>query len=98
MKATMPNCYIHPDRRARWGCVLCGKSICGECSNWVAENVYMCPNCREQTSLTPEKTRALKPIFPKALYFVTAAVIVVVGAWYVFGTYIAPRIFVPPYP
>ena len=99
MKASTPYCYMHLDREARGGCVLCGKSICSNCSNWVAENVYMCPNCWQQTSPTREETGAPKSVFlPKVLYFSTAAVIVVLGAWYVFGTFVAPRMFTAPYP
>jgi hypothetical protein len=36
------NCYIHPDREATGTCSSCGRSICGECTNTVAGNIY-CP-------------------------------------------------------
>ena len=36
------NCYIHPDREATGTCASCGRPICGECTNIVADKIY-CP-------------------------------------------------------
>ena len=100
MKTAMVNCYVHADQPARWTCVLCGNGICSKCSNWVAENVYMCPNCWEETS--PTSMRPGLQRISKALYVAAAFGVVIVGAWYVFAIltppHTPPQTFAPPYP
>lgn len=38
-------CYMHTQRKASNICAICARGICGECSSWAAENVYVCPEC-----------------------------------------------------
>jgi len=38
-------CYKHTQRTASYKCAICARNICGECSSWAAENVYVCPEC-----------------------------------------------------
>ena len=40
-------CYTHAQRKARYVCAICGRGICGECSRWAAQDVYVCPECWE---------------------------------------------------
>lgn len=86
--------------------MVCGRSICRECSNWVAENVYICPTCWQSTNPTPAKQgtapRAEKTTLPpkvgisgalsRALYYATAVLVVALGFWYSYATFIAPTI------
>jgi hypothetical protein len=101
----MVNCYIHTDRKATGSCVICGRGICRECSNWAAGDIYLCPKCwQENTPVQPvsekRKTRVVAGgLFggglSRALYYAVAVVIVVIGSWYVYATFIAPIISNP---
>ena len=39
------SCYAHPDRGATNTCGICSRRICRQCSNWAAEDVYVCSEC-----------------------------------------------------
>ena len=41
----MVSCYVHTQRQASNTCAVCRKEICGECSNWAAEKLYVCGEC-----------------------------------------------------
>jgi hypothetical protein len=107
----MVNCYIHAERQASSSCVICGRGICRECSNWAAGDIYLCPTCSQETvpvAPTPGRPKsgrvAETPSFggglSRALYYATALIIVVIGSWYVYATFISPAILpsggVPP--
>ena len=40
-------CYTHAERKSRHICAICARGICGECSRWAAQDVYVCPECWE---------------------------------------------------
>lgn len=97
----MKNCYVHPDRLGADICVLCGRSICRECSKRVAESVY-CPTCWESSNPTAAERKAGKTTVPpiragiparlyRAVYYATGVLVFVVF-WYVYGIFIEPII------
>ena len=104
----MVNCYIHPEKPASNSCVVCGREICRECSNWAAGDIYLCPKCWQLNAPepTPEgrkgrvTTSSTSAGLSRALYYATAIIIVVIGSLYVYTTFVAPTILpsggVPP--
>ena len=105
----MVNCYIHAERQASRSCVICGRGICRECSNWAAGDIYVCPRCWQQNVPVQSAPQGQKrqvtgrPTgvgLSRALYYATALIIVVIGSWYVYATFISPIILfsggVPP--
>ena len=95
----MVNCYIHTARQATGSCVICGRGICRECSNWAAGDIYLCPKCWQENAPAERKRQVTGPStgagLSRALYYVTALVIVVVASLYVFSTFIAPATLPP---
>jgi hypothetical protein len=95
----MVNCYVHTDRMATGSCAICGKGICGECSNRTAGDTYLCAKCWQEIGVMINlvRTREGKVTAPptgagmsRALYYATALVIVAIGSVYVYATFIAP--------
>lgn len=100
---SMVNCYIHTERQASSSCVICGRGICRECSNWAAGDIYLCPRCSQENAPvapTPGRrksggvaeTPSSSGELSRALYYATALIIVVIGSWYVYATFISPTI------
>jgi len=59
----MVNRYTHPERQANSSCVICGRGICRECSNWAAGEIYLCPRYWQEnapTHTTPQKRRNVR--------------------------------------
>ena len=97
----MANCYIHTERQASSSCVICGRAICRECSNWAAGDIYLCPRCWQENAPappTPEKAKREGPAprpfggLARVLYYAVAFAIVLGGAWYAYVNFIAPAI------
>jgi len=101
----MANCYVHMERQATSSCAICGKGICRECSNWAAGDLYLCPQCwrmnapSESVDAEQARRKVAAPLFgawvSRALYYVIAALVVIIGVWYVYATFIAPSVLAP---
>ena len=101
----MANCYVHMERQATSSCAICGKGICRECSNWAAGDLYLCPQCwrmnapSESVDAEQARRKVATPLFgawvSRALYYVIAALVVIIGVWYVYATFIAPSVTAP---
>ena len=97
----MVNCYIHTERQASSSCVICGRGICRECSNWAAGDIYLCPTCWQQNAplgRVPETRKGKVGGLPigaglsRVFYYAVAVIIVLIGSWYVYATFIAPTV------
>ena len=101
----MANCYIHTERQASNTCSICGKGICRECSNWAAGELYLCPQCWQANApggyadAEQMRRKVATPLFgawvSRALYYAIAALVIIIGVWYVYATFITPSVVAP---
>jgi hypothetical protein len=81
---------------------MCGKGICRECSNWAAGDIYLCPSCWQKNAPVQRATETRKPRaagggpfgagLSRLFYYLTSLVIVIIGTWYVYATFVAPAL------
>jgi len=101
----MVNCYVHTERRASSTCAICGRGICKECSNWAAGDLYLCPQCwqvnapDQSANQGQKRSEITTPLMgawvSRALYYAIAALVAIIGVWYVYTTFITP-VVIPP--